>query len=44
MVMVAVASRFYSRLRIKKWFGWDDIMIAMALVRGYFVWSRPGTH
>lgn len=35
MVMVAVAIRYYCRLCIKKWFGWDDIMIAMALVREY---------
>ncbi|KXL50068.1 hypothetical protein M433DRAFT_27169 [Acidomyces richmondensis BFW] len=32
MVMVAVAIRYYCRLCIKKWFGWDDIMIAMALI------------
>lgn len=32
LVVAAVAGRFYSRLKINKWFGWDDIFIAFALV------------
>jgi hypothetical protein len=32
LVVAAVVGRFYARLVIKKWFGWDDSMIALALV------------
>lgn len=32
LIIAAVAARFYSRIMVKKWFGWDDTMIALALV------------
>jgi hypothetical protein len=32
VVIAAVAARFYSRIMVKKWFGWDDTMIGLALV------------
>jgi len=32
LVVIAILGRFYARLFIKKWFGWDDSMIALALV------------
>lgn len=34
LVVAAVGGRFYSRLKINKWFGLDDIFIALALVCG----------
>lgn len=33
LVLLAVSGRFYSRFMIKNWFGWDDGMISLALVR-----------
>jgi hypothetical protein len=32
LIVAAVVARFYSRIMVKKWFGWDDSMIALALV------------
>lgn len=32
LVLLAVLGRFYSRLIVKNWFGWDDSMITLALV------------
>lgn len=33
LVVAAVAARFYSRIIVKRWFGFDDGFIAVALVR-----------
>lgn len=33
LVVVAVVGRLYSRICVKRWYGWDDSMIALALVR-----------
>lgn len=32
LVVAAVIARFYSRIVVKKWYGLDDTMIALALV------------
>ena len=32
LVFFAVFGRYYSRIIIKKWFGWDDAMITLAFV------------
>jgi hypothetical protein len=31
LVILTVAARLYTRLVIKRWFGWDDIFILIAL-------------
>lgn len=33
LVFMAVIGRYYSRIVIKRWFGWDDSMITLAWVR-----------
>lgn len=35
LVCIAVAGRLYSRIIIKQWYGADDTMIMLALVRLY---------
>ena len=37
LVFLAVIGRYYSRVIIKKWFGWDDAMITLAFVG---VWRK----
>lgn len=32
LVFLAVIGRYYSRIVIKRWFGWDDSMITLAWV------------
>lgn len=32
LCVVLVAARIYTRLRIVRWFGWDDVLIIVALV------------
>jgi hypothetical protein len=32
LVLLTVAARLYTRLVIKRWFGWDDVFILLALV------------
>lgn len=32
LVVISCAGRFYSRIYIKHWFGWDDGFIIIALV------------
>lgn len=33
LCVVLVAARIYTRVRIVRWFGWDDVLIIVALVR-----------
>lgn len=39
LVFFAVFGRYYSRIIIKKWFGWDDAMITLAFV-GLGAWCH----
>ncbi|KAF2765627.1 hypothetical protein EJ03DRAFT_377627 [Teratosphaeria nubilosa] len=32
LMLIVVSLRLYCRTRVKKWFGWDDVMIAFALI------------
>jgi hypothetical protein len=40
LVVIAVIGRFYSRIVIKKWFGADDTMCALAFVRLLYLNKR----
>lgn len=40
LVFLAVIGRYYSRIVIKRWFGWDDSMITLAWVRFSMLFRR----
>jgi hypothetical protein len=37
LVILTVAARLYTRLVIKRWFGWDDIFILFALASSVLI-------